>query len=552
MRQLRNITVLGRLGACVVVGAVAPAAFAAPQSFVGVPTANPRTAGVPVPNVLTPELIETIAAQGSMALENGTTDFPFYGYDGDGTLLPLAGALQSPGNNVEATKTEPDKNTYLVIGGLHGADPNYDYGTHFLFQGHELGVKNSITGLGMGYLTRVNLDADAAHRVTLLATKDVNGNPLPVIDGSTWYPWASQLLFTFEGGTSGGVWQATLDLPSTVVDLGGILGRGGYEAIQADSDGNLWIVEDSGGPKGTVNKHARQPNSFLYRFIPYDRTDLTAGGVLQALQVQSRANPGQPIVFHAGQADSDILSQDVKDLHTYGFTFFTDWVTLHDTAVDGFTPYDANGLAKTKLATPFKRPENGDFRPDGRFRQFVFDTTGDTDATTEAGSTYGGFGAIFVLTQKGPSRNDGILTLLFRGDVDHTGLDNCAFTDVSHVVFVEDRGDLLHGQHNAFDSAFLFDLNADYSNPATPAPTRILALGRDASSTVDSSLLEAGNGFQNEGDNEITGFHVSDGDPSVGGILGAKTPRLFRQGWRLFYTQQHGDNVTWEILPAPH
>jgi hypothetical protein len=388
--------------------------------------------------------------------------------------------------------------------------------------------------------------------VTLLATNDSNGNPIPVIDGSTWDPWASRLLFTCEGGTTGGVWQATADYPSTVDDMGGIFGRGGYEAIQPDSDGNLWIVEDVGGPKGTVSKHARQPNSFVYRFTPYDRTDLTAGGVLQALQVQSRANPGQPIVFHAGQADADILSQDVKDLHTYGFTFFTDWVTVHDTAVNGFTPFDANALAKTALATPFKRPENGLFRPDGRFRQFVFDTTGDTDATTEAGSTFGGFGAIFALTQKGPSRNDGILTLVFRGDVDHTGLDNCAFTDVNHVVFVEDRGDLLHAQHNALDSAFLFDVTVDYANPATPAPVRILALGRDASSTVDSSLLDAGNGFQNEGDNEITGFHVSDGDASTGGILGAKTPRLFRQGWRMFYTQQHGDNVTWEILPAPH
>ena len=46
--------------------------------------------------------------------------------------------------------------------GLKGADPSYDYGTHFLFQGHETGSP--------GYVTRVNLDADTAHRVTLLAT----------------------------------------------------------------------------------------------------------------------------------------------------------------------------------------------------------------------------------------------------------------------------------------------------------------------------------------------------------------------------------------------
>jgi hypothetical protein len=49
---------------------------------------------------------------------------------------------------------------------------------------------------------------------------------------------------------------------------------------------------------------------------------------------------------------------------------------------------------------------------------------------------------------------------------------------------------------------------------------------------------------------KITGFHVSDGDPSREGILGAKLPRPFEAGWRAFYTQQHGDSQTWEIVRA--
>jgi hypothetical protein len=44
--------------------------------------------------------------------------------------------------------------------------------------------------------------------------------------------------------------------------------------------------------------------------------------------------------------------------------------------------------------------------------------------------------------------------------------------------------------------------------------------------------------------------HVSDGDPSPGGILGAKTPKTFKHGWRWFYTAQHGDNWTYEVVPA--
>jgi hypothetical protein len=70
-----------------------------------------------------------------------------------------------------------------------------------------------------------------------------------------------------------------------------------------------------------------------------------------------------------------------------------------------------------------------------------------------------------------------------------------------------------------------------------------------SSATVDSGL-SGSPGFTNDGDNEITGIHVSDGDPSVKGILGAKTPQPFRPDglWRVFWTQQHGDNITWELI----
>ena len=90
----------------------------------------------------------------------------------------------------------------------------------------------------------------------------------------------------------------------------------------------------------------------------------------------------------------------------------------------------------------------------------------------------------------------------------------------------------------------MFDVRKDYSGGAQPI--RWLAEGRDASATLDS----ANGGFgKNDGDNEITGVHVSDGDPSENGILGAKSPSLSASSskWRWFYTQQHGDNFTWEV-----
>lgn len=46
---------------------------AAAQGLTHVPTANPKAAGVAVPNAFSPELAEVMRAQGSMLLENPTS-----------------------------------------------------------------------------------------------------------------------------------------------------------------------------------------------------------------------------------------------------------------------------------------------------------------------------------------------------------------------------------------------------------------------------------------------------------------------------------------------
>src|SRR5215831_12824542 len=146
-----------------------------------VPSANPKSPGKVTPDILSVQLIETAVAQGSMPVENPSTLVGFYGYNNDGPMIPAPGDLPTATHKVEASKTEPDKNTYLVLPPQKGPDVHYSYGTHYLFQGHETGL--------IGYITRVNLDADGPHRVTLMADHDVNNNPLPVFDGSTWYPF---------------------------------------------------------------------------------------------------------------------------------------------------------------------------------------------------------------------------------------------------------------------------------------------------------------------------------------------------------------------------
>ncbi len=513
-----------------------------------VPAGMPRVEGMAMPSALSPELIQIIAAQGAMPLENPTAILTHYGYASDGPMLPAANSIQAKDNKVEATKTEPDKNTYLVLEGQHGPDQNYNYGTHFLFQGHEYGA-NAEDGKPQGSLTRINLDADVAHRVTLMADDVTDGWPVPFIDGSAWNPFANRLMLTSEEGDKGGLWQATIDFPSKVDNLTGVSGNGSYEGVQVDPNGAIWLVEDEDDKKGTVNKNAKQPNSFVYRLTPKDKSDLSKGGKLEALQIMD--STGQPITFHDGEADADILSQGMKDLHTYGTTLKTKWVLVHDTDTDGIKPFAANAIAKAKGASPLKRPENGMFRPGTNFTEFVFTETGDTNAKTEAGAEYGGFGAVLKLKQAAPDASEGEIVMVFRGSPAVTGLDNMAFWSADEGLFTEDAGDKLHGQRNALDSGYVIDLTADYSKPDA-MPVRFLAEGRDTSATIDAGLsgLEDTD-YQNEGDNEITGIHVSDGDASVEGLLGVKMPTPFEGGWRVFYTQQHGDNTTWELMKKP-
>lgn len=540
--MLRNVKSLSLLVPCaLLVGALlVVTAGASPSSsptLSSVPSANTRSAGYAPASMLSPELSQTAVAQGSTRLEDPSPLTSYYGYDND--VLNSAGQPQMvpiPANPAtEAHKTEPDKNTYLTLSkGLNGADPNYHYGNHFLFQGHEGGAG------GAGYITRINLDADAAHRVTLLATKDAFGNQLATIDGSTWDPWAKRLLFTTENPAAP-TYAATPDYPSTVTDVSGALGRGGYEGIQNDSAGNLWICEDIGGSSKPGTK-ARQPNSYLYRYVPAKPGDLVHGR-LQALQVQNEA--GEPITFASQEA---VNSPDQLALHSYGKSFKTRWITIHDTATDGNSPFVANPLARAAKATPFKRPENGVFQPGTDFEKFFFDETGDTNSESAENAKAGGWGSIFELSQNDPGANSGTLKVFYNGDEAHAGFDNVTFLSRTSIALVEDAGDTLHTQRNALDSGFVWKVGTDYSKSQNQ-PLRWLAEGRDASATVDA---ENGGFGKNDGDNEITGLLVSDGDPGTHGILGAKTPDLTSREWRWFYTQQHGDNPTYEVRLQRH
>ena len=92
--------------------------------------------------MLSPELQRAPVALGAMPLENPTAMFSHYGYASDGPIAPGVGDQPNVFRRISATKTEPDKNAYLVLDGQTGPTAGFDYGKHFLFQGHESGPRD--------------------------------------------------------------------------------------------------------------------------------------------------------------------------------------------------------------------------------------------------------------------------------------------------------------------------------------------------------------------------------------------------------------------------
>jgi len=152
----------------------------------------------------------------------------------------------------------------------------------------------------------------------------------------------------------------------------------------------------------------------------------------------------------------------------------------------------------------------------------------------------GAFGAIFRvdLDNSTDPVSGGQLSLFTLGDRAHAGFDNVAFLDKSTLLAAEDRGDSLHAQLNTLDSVWSYDVESGTSK-------RFVALGRTASSAADAGMVGT-TGFQNDGDEEPTGVIASDGSMSRLSILGRDAPG---PNSRIFFTQQHGDNQTYEVFP---
>ena len=202
---------------------------------------------------------------------------------------------------------------------------------------------------------------------------------------------------------------------------------------------------------------------------------------------------------------------------------------MHDTSVDGTASFDANALAKTAGATPFKRPENGTWQPGSDFRTFFFVATGDTNSDSgnvPALAARGAWGTIFRV-HLNPSGNQGDISVASLGDSVHNSFDNVTFASPNKMLITEDRGDGLHDQLNTLDSVWEYRIG-------DPNAERFIALGRDPEATPPAAE-----------DNEPTGMFVSNGSIDLGSMYGTEANLV---GARAFMTEQHGRNQTFEVV----
>src|SRR5262245_17120877 len=282
---------------------------------IGVPNAVTPT-GAAQPDIIDPDFAMRIVVRGTDPLENPS------------------GVITTFGKLSDHTNTEPDQNTFVIFQNSPGGPtPGFNYGHRFLYQGHE-------NANDLAFVTRINLDVtDPAHRITLLTpVNPMTGKTgLNRIDGSTYDPFTNTLLITEENNPagsfdgSGNVVQITVAWPPVQNKLGAFFGLGGFEGVHPDDNGIIYLQEDIGGattPAGTVAtidgqpntplRRARQPNSFVYRYIPNNPARLEDGGKMQALQV---IIDGAPVTFHAADPIGDIIAPAQLKLHTPGTTW---------------------------------------------------------------------------------------------------------------------------------------------------------------------------------------------------------------------------------------
>ena len=289
VHKVRMAGIVAALGAVAVLGATT---FASGPAITDAGSANTKTAGISLPDKLSPQWRETTVAQGSTALENPSALTSWYGYYNDGPMIPAPGDVQATGPQRRGDQERAGQEHVPRRQGPARRRPEVRLR-------HALPLPGSRARHGRRRLhhahqprRRRGAPRDEARR-DRGRRQDAGARDRRLDLGSVRAAPALHHRGRRRAAASSRRRSTTRPRSRT---SGACSGQGGFEGIQNDKHGNVYIVEDSGGPAGKVNTHAKQPNSFIYRLLPYDPTNLDAGGKLQVLQVESLEHAG-PIVF---------------------------------------------------------------------------------------------------------------------------------------------------------------------------------------------------------------------------------------------------------------
>ena len=475
-------------GAAAALAVLAIAGVAAVASAHGGPAlsdagpANTKTAGITLPDKLSPQWREITVAQGSNALENPSATSGYYGYYNDGPMLPAPGDVQAPGTTSRRRRASPTRTP--TSSSRASTAPTRSTTTARTSSTRATSSTRPSGELHHAHQPRRRRGppGDEARR-----DRGRRQTPMPEIDGSTWDPFAQRLLFTTEGGAERRRRRGDARLPVQGHDALGRARPGRLRGHPERQYGNVYIVEDVGGA-GRQGQHARQAAEQLPLPLPAVRPDQPRQGrqAAGAAGRVARASGPDRLPRRPGRRRHP-LARHRKDLHTYGHDFKTTWVTIHDTPEDG----------TARRSTPTRRPrrpaarrssgpENGQFKPGIEFNKFFFAETGDTTLTTEAGTQYGGFGAIQELHAEPEERQGHAAALL------PVGQD--ALELRQRHVLRQDARDLRpgHGRRPA-QLAQRARLGLPVRRQRRllaggAQPVRVIAEGRDPSATIDSAI----------------------------------------------------------------
>ena len=146
------------------------------------------------------------------------------------------------------------------------------------------------------------------------------------------------------------------------------------------------------------------------------------------------------------------------------------WVTIHDTAVDGNAPFDANPLAKaarTARRSSGRRTASSGRGSGSRSSTSTRPATPTRPAPRTRPRRLAARSSSYARRTRRPTPARS--ALFYKGDEAHAGFDNVTFISRDQITFVEDAGDTLHGQRNALDSGFVLNVDDELREPEQPA-----------------------------------------------------------------------------------